>query len=187
MISHLLISIKGVKLNTFIRVFIETGLFIILHSHWWVHIGNIYLGSFEIALIIYISLTSWLSPHSSLLAPLFFIVTHLLLCEWSFLHFVTFILGSLIFERMLDLWVYTYKPWGFIYSSLSDSYFPKIMYYKTYVSCIYTKILIFDLSRWHYSWIFYSRMTYVSIRRFGHGTQILNHLDIIYIFHSFYI
>ena len=106
--------------------------------------------------------------HSSLLAPLFFIVTHLLLCECPFLHFITYILGSLIFERMLNLCVYTYKPWGFTYNSLSDSYFPKIMYYKTYVSCIYTKILIFDQSRLHYSWIFYSRMTYVSIRRFGH-------------------
>ena len=45
-----------------------------------------------------------------------------------------YILGPLIFERMLDLCVYTYKPWGFIYNSLSDSYFPKIMCYKTYVS-----------------------------------------------------
>ena len=137
MISHLIISIKCFKLNIFIRVFVETGLFIILRSHWWVRIGNIYLGSFEIALIIYISLTSWLSPHSSLLAPLFFIVTHLLLRECSFLHFITYILGSLIFECMLNLCVYTYKPWGFIYNSLSDSYFPKIMYYKTYVSYIY--------------------------------------------------
>ena len=137
MISHLIISIKCFKLNVFIRVFIQTGLFIILHSHWWVRIGNIYLGLFKIALIIYISLKSWLSPHSSLLAPLFFIVTHLLLRECSFLHFITYILSSLIFERMLNLCVYTYKLWGFIYSSLSDSYFPKIMYYKTYVSCIY--------------------------------------------------
>ena len=143
MISHLIICIKCFKLNIFIRVFIETGLFIILHSHWWVRIGNIYLGLFEIALIIYISLKSWLSPHSSLLAPLFFIVTHLLLRECSFLHFITYILGSLIFERMLDLCVYTYKSWGFIYSLLSNSYFPKIMHYKTYVSCIYAKILIF--------------------------------------------
>ena len=54
-----------------------------------------------------------------------------------------YILGPLIFERMLDLWVYTYKPWDFIYSSLSDSYFSKIMYYKTYVSCIYAKIFDF--------------------------------------------
>ena len=140
MISHLIISIKCFKLNIFIRVFIETGLFIILHSHWWVRVGNIYLGSFEIALIIYISLKSWLSPHSSLLAPLFFIVTHLLLRECSFHHFVvhlficqwtwplsvsythaypptvhyfiTYILGLLIFERKLDLCVYTYKPWA---------------------------------------------------------------------------
>ena len=117
-----------------------------------------------------------LSLHSSLLAPLFFIVTHLLLRECSFLHFITYILGSLIFERMLDLCVYTYKPWGFIYSSLSDSYFPKIMHYKTYVSCIYAKVLIFDLRRWYYSWIFHSRMTYVSIRRFGHGNPILESL-----------
>ena len=171
MISHLIISIKCFKLNIFISVFIKTSLFIILHSHWWVSIGNIYLGSFEIALIIYIILTSWLSPHSSLLAPLFFIVIDLFLRECSFLHFITYILGSLIFEHMLTLCVYTYKTCGFIYSSLSDSNFPNIMYYKTYVSCIYTKILIFDLSRLHHSWIFYSRMTYVSIRRFGHGNQ----------------
>ena len=116
----------------------------------WLHFGNIYLGSFEVAFIIYISLTSWLSPHFSLLTHLFFIATHLILRECSFLHFITYILGSLIFERMLNLCVYTYKPWGFIYSSLSDSYFPKIMYYKTYVSCIYAKILIFHLSRWQY-------------------------------------
>ena len=153
MISHLIISIKCFKLNIFIRVFIETGLFIILHSHWWVCIGNIYLSSFKIALIICINLTSWLSPHSSF--------------HYVHLRFTYF------FERMLNLCVYTYKPWGFVYSSLSDSYFPKIMYYKTYVSCIYTKILIFDQSRLHYSWIFYSRMTCVSIRRFGHGNPTL--------------
>ena len=59
MISHLIISIKCFELNIFIRVFIETGLFIILHSHWLVRIGNIYLDSFEIALNIYISLISY--------------------------------------------------------------------------------------------------------------------------------
>ena len=58
MISHLIIRIEFVNLNTLIRVFIETGLFIILHSHRWVRIGNIYLGTFEIALIIYIGLLS---------------------------------------------------------------------------------------------------------------------------------
>ena len=31
-------------------------------------------------------------------------------------HFITYILGSLIFKHMLHLWVYTYKPWGFINS-----------------------------------------------------------------------
>ena len=124
-----------------------------------------------------------LSLHSSLLAPLFFIVTHLLLRGCSFLHFITYILGSLIFARMLKLCVYTYKPWGFIYSSLSDSYFPKNMHYKTYVSCIYVMILIFDLSRWHYSWIFYSRMTYVSIRRFGHENPHLESLG----YHLYFI
>ena len=54
MISQLVISIKSFKLNIFIRVFIEIGLLIILHSHRWVHFGNIYLGLFEIGLIFYL-------------------------------------------------------------------------------------------------------------------------------------
>ena len=58
MISHLIISIKCVKLNTFIRVFIEIDIFIILHSHWLVRIGNIYLGSFVISLTFHISFLS---------------------------------------------------------------------------------------------------------------------------------
>ena len=94
-------------------------------------------------------------------------VSHSYLTLLGFHYFNTYILGSLISKCMLDLWVYTYTSWGFIHSSVSDYYFPKIMYYKTYVSCIYAKILIFDLSRWHYSWIFYSRMTYASINKFG--------------------
>ena len=146
MISHLIISIKCFKLNIFfIKVFIETGLFIVLHPHWWIRIGNIYLGSFEIALSIYISLTSWLSPHSSF--------------HYVHLRFTYF------FERMLNLCVYTYKPWGFVYSSLSDSYFPKIMYYKTYVSCIYIPRSWFLIKvDYIICWIFYSRMTYVSYK-----------------------
>ena len=47
--------------------------------------------------------------------------------HYSFHHLITYILGSLIFKRMLDLWVYTFKACGFIHSSLSDSFFPKIM------------------------------------------------------------
>ena len=78
------------------------------------------------------------SPHSLTLAHLLFIITHPFLRECSFHHmpmhlaiqcvshsyftflglhqFITFILGSLTFKRMLDFWLHTYKPWGFIRS-----------------------------------------------------------------------
>ena len=44
-------------------------------------------------------------------------ISHSYLTLLWFLHLVTYILGSLTFKRMLDLWVYTHNPRGFIHSS----------------------------------------------------------------------
>ena len=90
--------------------------------------------------------------------------------------FHTYILGSLIFRRMLDLWVYTYKPWGFVH--ISFKLFISSYDYVVQDLCILyvCQDLDFDLSRQHYSWIFNSHMTYVSIRNLGKGTRFSNPL-----------
>ena len=103
-----------------------------LHSYMWVHFGNIYLVSFEIGLIFNFNLLSCCHH-----IPYY----HFIICQWTWSlsvsythinpskvhHFITHILGSLTFERILDLLVYKHKPWGFIRRLLSDSYIPKTM------------------------------------------------------------
>ena len=89
---------------------------------------------------VYFLISLFISSYANALGHLVYLT--LIFNPSSIHNFITYILGSLTFECMLDLWVYTYKPWGFIHSSLSDSYISVIMSYKTYVSCVYVKILI---------------------------------------------
>ena len=75
------------------------------------------------------------------------------------------------FTRMLDLWVYTYKPWGFIHNLFM---WFMILWYKTYNCCMYAKIIDFDLCR-QYHLNIYSRMNYVSMPKLGKGTRFWIH------------
>ena len=62
---------------------------------------------------------------------MFFVNVNFIICQctWTFLcvshsyltliwlhHFITYILGSLTFKRMLEFWGHIYKPWDFIHN-----------------------------------------------------------------------
>ena len=65
---------------------------------------------------------------------------------------------------MLDLWVYTYKPCGFIHSSFKW-FISSYDYVVQHLCFLYVcQDLNFNLSRQHYSWRFNSRTTYISIQ-----------------------
>ena len=110
---------------------------------------------FFIYFIISLFISSYANAHGHL------VCLTLLLNRFRLHHFITYILGSLTFKRMLDLWVYNYKPWSFIHSL--SKWFIFIQDYVVQDLCILyvCQDLDVDLSRQHYSWIFNSRMTYV--------------------------
>ena len=101
----------------------------------------------------------------------FYCILHSYLTLLGFHHFITYILGSLTFKRMLDLWVYTYKPWGFIHSSF-NWFISSYDFVVQYLCILYIfQDLGFDLRREYYFRTFNSRMTYVSISNLGKGTR----------------
>ena len=109
-------------------------------------------------------------------------ILHSYLIFIGFYYFIAYILGSLIFKRMLDLWVYTYKPWSIIHHSFKW-FVSSYDYVVQHLCILYVwQDLHFDLSRHHYSWIVNGRMTYESIRNFVMGTRLQIPWTTLYVF-----